>query len=137
MVITRILKYGRIISNKGRVRINMQCHIKKCTTQVTAEEFGQKSPATPLRADNNTASCIMQGTTRQKRSKAIDIRLYWLNIRVIQKMFKVYWTPVKMELADYFSKHCTASHVKETIYILMNLIVQELSVHVTQYCFNE
>ena len=61
----------------------------------------------------------MNGTIRQKRSKAIDMRFYWLEDRVTQWMFKVYWTPGKVNLADYFLKHHPASHVKKirTLYL--------------------
>ena len=62
----------------------------------------------------------MNGTFRQRRSKAIDMRFYWLKDRVTQKMFKVYWTPGKVNLADYFSKHLPASHIKKVRKLYLN-----------------
>ena len=52
--------------------------------RIIVEELGHKQPATPLQTDNNTASGIMNGTIRQRRSKAIDMRFYWLRDRVTQ-----------------------------------------------------
>jgi hypothetical protein len=46
--------------------------------QITCKELGHKQPATPMRTDNNTAEEIMNGTIKQNRSKAINMRFYWL-----------------------------------------------------------
>ena len=62
----------------------------------------------------------MNGTIKQRRSKAIDMRFYWLKDRVTQKMFRVYWAPGKVNLADYYSKHHPASHVKKVRKIYIN-----------------
>ena len=40
----------------------------------------------------------------------MDMRFYWLVYRVSQKMFKVYWAPGNINLADYYSKKLPASH---------------------------
>ena len=55
----------------------------------------------------------MNGTIRQQKSKAIDMQFYWLKDRVTQQMIKVYWAPGKVNLANYFTKHHLASHVKK------------------------
>ena len=62
----------------------------------------------------------MNGTIRQQQSKAIDMRFYWLKDRVTQKMFKVYWALGKVNLADYFSRHHPASHVKKVRILYVN-----------------
>ena len=41
------------------------------------------------------------------------MRFYWLRDRVEQSIFRVYWALGKVNLADYFSKHHPARHVKE------------------------
>ena len=46
----------------------------------------------------------MNGTIRQQQSKAIDMQFYWPKDRVTQRMFKVYWAPGKVNLADFFQK---------------------------------
>jgi hypothetical protein len=57
--------------------------------QITLEELGHPQPATPLKTDNSTACGIMNGTVKQKRTKAMDRRYYWLRDRVRQKQFNV------------------------------------------------
>jgi hypothetical protein len=44
--------------------------------RITCEELGHTQPATPMRTDNNTAEGIRNGTIKQNRSKAIDMRFY-------------------------------------------------------------
>jgi hypothetical protein len=74
------------------------------------EELGHPQPATPLKTDNSTATGIINNTIKQKRSKAIDMRYYWLRDRVQQGQFNVYWEPGINNLADYTTKHHRAAH---------------------------
>ena len=46
--------------------------------QITLEELNWPPPPTPLQTDNNTASGIMNNTVKQKKSKTMDMRFYWL-----------------------------------------------------------
>ena len=55
--------------------------------------------------DNNAASGIMNGTIKQQRSKAIDMRFCWLKDRAEQGQFKTCWAPGDENWADYFAKH--------------------------------
>jgi hypothetical protein len=73
-------------------------------------ELGHPQPPTPLKTDNSTATGILTGTIKQKRSKAIDMRFYWLKDRVKQKQFDVYWEPGLHNLADYTTKHHSGNH---------------------------
>ena len=51
---------------------------------------------TPMKINNNTASGIMNNTVKQKISKMMDMYFYWLQDRVQQGMFRVYWGPGKI-----------------------------------------
>jgi hypothetical protein len=42
--------------------------------RIICEELGHIQPATPMRIDNNTSEGIMNGTIKQNRSKAINMR---------------------------------------------------------------
>jgi hypothetical protein len=75
-------------------------------------ELGHPQPPTPIKTDNSTATGIINGTIKQKRSKAIDMRFYWLRDRVKQGQFKVYWEPGVNNLADYTTKHHSGNHHK-------------------------
>jgi hypothetical protein len=81
-----------------------------CPLVVTLEELGHKQPPTPLETDNSVSSGIANDTVKQKRSKAMDMRFYWLRDRVRQKQFHVYWKPGKKNRGDYVSKHHPAKH---------------------------
>ena len=81
-----------------------------CTIQQTLTDLGHKQPPTPLQTDNNCANGIINGTVKQKRSKAIDMRFYWLCDRVDQRQFSVKWAPGITNLGDYFTKHHPAKH---------------------------
>ena len=50
------------------------------------------------------------------RTNATDIRFHWLRCWYAQWHFRYYWRPVKHNLEEYWSKHCTSSHFREKRY---------------------
>jgi hypothetical protein len=78
--------------------------------RTTLEELGHEQGPTPMQTDNNTASGFANDEIKQRRSKAIDMRFYWVRDRSEQGQFLIYWAPGAGNLADYFSKHHPASH---------------------------
>ena len=112
MVIARILKM--VVASAAEVEVGALYHTAREIYPLCMEEIElvHPQPATPIQTNNSAASCIMNGTIKQCQSKAIDMCLYWLKDRVSQNMFKVYWAPGKVNLADYFSKHHPATYVK-------------------------
>jgi hypothetical protein len=58
--------------------------------RVTLTELGYTQPATPMQTDNSTAAGFANDTIKQKRSKAIDMRFYWIKDSVRQGQFIVY-----------------------------------------------
>jgi hypothetical protein len=82
-----------------------------CALRITLDELGHPQPPTPLSTDNTTAMGIANDTVKQKRSKAIDMRFYWIRDRVRQKQFHVYWRAGRLSHADYHTKkHPTKHH---------------------------
>ena len=73
------------------------------------EAMGYPQPATPLKTDNSTADGIINGTMKQKRSKAIDMRFHWIKDRTKRGQFHVFWDSGKNNLADFYTKHHPAS----------------------------
>ena len=73
-------------------------------------EMGFPQPPTPLKTDNSTAAGIINSSIRQKKSKAMDMRFYWIKDRVSQKHFLVYWEAGLTNKGDYYTKHFPASH---------------------------
>ena len=74
------------------------------------EEMGHPQPPTPVQTDNSTAVGLANGTIRQRKSKAMDMRFYWVQDRVKQGQFLVYWNKGSTNRGDYFTKHHPTSH---------------------------
>jgi len=81
-----------------------------CVLRTTLEFLGHPQPATPIQTDNSCAEGIINDTVKQKRSKAIDMRFYWVRDRVSQGQFKIHWKKGQDNLGDYFTKHHPTSH---------------------------
>lgn len=74
------------------------------------ETLGHLQPPTPIQTDNCTAAGIANQSIKHKRSKAMDMRFYWLVDRVKQGQFFVFWRRGCDNLADYFTKHHAPKH---------------------------
>ena len=81
-----------------------------CAIRTLLQELGHPQPATPIITDNSTASGIVNDTVKQRRSKAMDMRFYWIRDRVRQGQFLVYWKKGSLNRADYFTKHHSPRH---------------------------
>ncbi len=79
----------------------------------TLEFLGHPQPATPIQTDNACAEGIANDTVKQKRSKAMDMRFYWIRDRVRQGHLKIHWKKGQDNLADYHTKHHPASHHRQ------------------------
>ena len=74
--------------------------------------MGWKQELTALQVDNYTAVGIATKDFRQKKSKAMEMRFYWINDRIEQGQFWVFWKPGPENLGDYHSKHhLTENHI--------------------------
>jgi hypothetical protein len=60
--------------------------------------------------DNLTTAGIANDTVKQKRSKAMEMRFYWIRDRARQGQFVVYWQRGATNKADYFLKHHGTPH---------------------------
>lgn len=69
--------------------------------------MGHAQPATPIRTDNHTANGIINNTMKQKRSKAIDVRFYWVRDRVRQGQFTVFWDAGEHTTTQIFTQSIT------------------------------
>ena len=94
----------------GAVFVNCQ---EAIAVRQTLIEMGHPQPATPVHVDNKCAVGILNETFRQRKSKSMDMRFYWVRDRVKQKQFRIFWEKGASNLADYFTKHFPPSHHKE------------------------
>ena len=60
---------------------------------------------TPIQFHNIVANGIITETVIQRRSKAMDMRFYWLCDQCLQKQFHVHWKQGQQNIEDYPSKH--------------------------------
>jgi hypothetical protein len=90
---------------------------KAAILHITLDELGYTQPATPIQTDNSTAcgiaNDIANDNIKQQRSRAIDMRFYWVRNRVQQGQFIIYWGPGQLNLADYYTKHHSAAHHRD------------------------
>jgi hypothetical protein len=111
-IISKVLKHvmsSAAEAEMGPVIINAK---EGAVLRTTLEELGYKQPPTPMVTDNTTDKGHSNGTFKQKRTKAMDMRFYWIKDRVKQGQFKIYWGPGFQNLADYFTKHHSPAHHK-------------------------
>ena len=96
----------KVLSSAAEAKLGALFHNGKeaCPLRIALAEMGHPQPATPMATDNNTASGIVTHTVKQKRSKAIDMRFYWIRDRVRQGQFQIYWRKGARKRADNFSK---------------------------------
>ena len=91
-------------------------HVNACigaSERVTLMELGHPQLRTPLEIDNTTAHGILTKSLLPKRSKAIDVRFYWLRDRENQGQFLLHWDRGDNNLVDYFTKHYSAAYHKK------------------------
>ena len=73
-------------------------------------ELGHPQPSTPIQVDNSTADGFANNTIKQKQSKAIDMRFYWIRNHTRQGQFLIYWQLEITNLGDYQTKHHSPAH---------------------------
>jgi hypothetical protein len=91
LIISKVLKHVMSSATEaeiGAVLINAK---EGAVLRTTYEELGHTQPPTPMETDNTTATGYNNGTIKQKRTKAMDMRFYWIKDRVKQGQFNVYW----------------------------------------------
>ena len=97
--------------------------------------MGHPQPPTPMEVDNEISIGFLKSTMKQKRSKAIDMRFYWVRDRVNQNQFRIYWRPGANNVGEYVSKHHSPVHHRSMRpNFFVNLIRQNPSCTYTEKC---
>ena len=84
--------------------------------RTTLEEMGHKQPATPIKTDNSTAAGIINNTIKQKKSRSMEMKFFWVKDKVKDNQFVIFWKPGKENTGDYFTKHHPASQHRKMRY---------------------
>jgi hypothetical protein len=127
LIVSTVLKHVMSPSAEaeiGAVFINAK---EAAVLRTTLRELGHPHPPTPLETENTTATGYINGTIKQKRTKAIDMRFYWIKDRVKQGQFNVYWGPGYQHLADYSTTHHSPAHHKS---------MREIYIHASEQPIN-
>jgi hypothetical protein len=81
-----------------------------CPIHMALNELGHKQPPTIIITNNACANGIANGTVRQKRSIAINMRFYWIWNRVRQGQLHINWKKGANNLTNYSTKHHPPAH---------------------------
>jgi hypothetical protein len=81
-----------------------------------------------MEMDNTTATGYSNGIIKQKRTKAMDMRFYWIKDRVKQGQLNVYWGPGFQNLADHLTKHHSPAYHKR---------MREICIHADEQPINQ
>jgi hypothetical protein len=78
LIISKVLKH--VMSSESEAEIGaVFINAKEGAVLITTlEELGHTQPPTPMETDNTTATGYSNGIIKQKRTKAIDMRFYWI-----------------------------------------------------------
>jgi hypothetical protein len=76
LIVSKVLKH--VMSSAAEAEIGAVFLNAKegAVLRTTLEEMGHKQPPTPMETDNTTATGYRNGTIKQKRTKAMDMRFY-------------------------------------------------------------
>jgi hypothetical protein len=72
-------------------------------------ELGHPQPPTPIHIDNTTTVGIVNSTIKRQRSRAMEMRYFWLLDQEAQRNFAFLQHPGLENLGDYPSKHHTGA----------------------------
>ena len=102
---------------------------KEKEIRLALEEMGHPKPPTLIDCDNSAEVVISNGTDKKKRSRAMDMRYFWVMDKVKQGKFNIIWDLVQENLADYVTNHFPASHHHRvrTYYVHMSVSLRCLS----------
>ena len=123
-VIAKIIKLVMASAAEAEICASFLAAQEGIPIKTCLEELGHRQPPTPIRVDNTTAVGFLNKTIKQKRSKAIDMRFYWLQDRCAQGQFNIYWAPGATNLADYHSLNHPPFHHNKSRPIILNDLAQ-------------
>ena len=77
----------------------------------TLIEMNHLQPPNSIKVDNYTAVGISNESIKQRMSKSMYMWLYWIQCRIKQDQFIVYWKSEKDNLGDQPTKHHSPAHI--------------------------
>jgi hypothetical protein len=108
---SRVMK--NVMAAASEAEIGALFHNRQETAHIPniLKEMGrEQADPTRITTDNSTADGFANKRTKIKRSKAMDMQLYWVQDRVAQKQFRIHWLQGESNHGDYYTKHHPPSH---------------------------
>jgi hypothetical protein len=106
-VILKLIAASAAESELGALFLNTQ---QTKIIRLILLELGHPQPPTPVHCDNATAVGIANESVKKQRSRAMEMRYFWVCDQVKNGHVAVYWYPGLENLADYLSKHHEEKH---------------------------
>jgi hypothetical protein len=78
--------------------------------QLTLENLGHPQPKILVHCDNATAIGIANNTIKRQRSRAMEMRYFWVGDKVSQDIYSLSCHPGQDDLGNYQSKHHPGAH---------------------------
>ena len=78
--------------------------------RLTIEELGHPQSPTPIHVDNTTAVGIMNSTIKRQRSRAMNMRHFWLLCQEAQRILNVKYHPGAENFSNYQTKLHNGAH---------------------------
>ena len=110
--------------------------------RLTLEEMGYPQPRTPIHIDNTTVTGIVNSTIKRQRSRAMEMRYFWLLDQEAQEIFDFIYHPGHENLADYYTKAFTGKEMiqKRPFYLHMKnsprILLRALLPRIRRGCVN-
>lgn len=81
----------------------------------TLIDLDHPQPPADMVTDNAIASGIVNETMRQNKTRAMDMRYFWLIDQKKEGKINVRWRPGHLNMANYFTKHFHAPYHKKSV----------------------
>ena len=127
--LTTIIKNVMASAAKAEIAalfLNAQLEIPLC---IAITKMGHPQPAIKIETDNIIANRFVNSTTRQNKTKSVEMRFNWLKCRPAQLQFDIYWAPGQEKSCRFSHKNHSATHHKalRPIYLAPNSTNKQLS----------
>ena len=111
-ILTECQTIKHVVASSAEAEISALFHNAQSALPIwyLLQQMGHPQPPTPLKTDNMTANAFVHQEMRHKKSKAWNMRLWWLKDKVAQQNFKIFWDKGINNWADYFTKHFAPRH---------------------------
>ena len=112
-VLSQIIKLvcaSTVESELAAIFINSKEAIK---LRQALEAMGHPQPPTDITTDNETAAGIVKQTIRQNKSRAMNMRYFWVLDQDKEGVINVRWKPGHVNKANYFTKHFFGTYHKK------------------------